>query len=107
MNVKDFDFFNPKINVGSVYKISEFMCEPTNPYQQTIDNKISLRFGKIIKFEPASTTSIPYHYFRFVSYNQLESRVPKQDESGKMQYPILTCHVLILKFYEVDKILKL
>jgi hypothetical protein len=90
MNVKEIDYFDPKIKVGCVYRISEFMCEPTNPYQQTINNRTSLKFGKITKFDAITAPDIPYHYFSFVSYNQLQSRVPKEDETGKIQYPILT-----------------
>ena len=107
MNIRDIDFFNPKIKVGSVYRISEFMCEPTNPYQQTIDNKTSIRFGRITKFEPTTTTDIPHHYFNFVSYNQLQSRVPREDASGRMEYPILTGHVYLISFYQFNRILKL
>ena len=90
MNVKEIDYFDPKIKVGCTYRISEFMCEPTNPYQQTIDNKTSLKFGKITKFDAITVPGIPYHYFNFVSYNQLQSRIPKEDDTGKIQYPILT-----------------
>jgi hypothetical protein len=90
MDIRDFDYFNPKIKIGSVYRISEFMCQPTNPYQQTLDNKTSLRFGKVTKFDLTTVTDIPHHYFRFVSYNQLHTRIAKEDATGKMQYPILT-----------------
>lgn len=90
MNVKEIEYFDPKITVGSVYKISDFMCETTNPYQQTIDNPTCLRFGKITKFVSITAPEIPYHYFKFVSYNQLQFKVPRQDASGKMEYPILT-----------------
>ena len=93
MNIRDMDFFNPKIKLGSVYRISEFMCEPTNRYQQTIDNRTSIRFGKITKFEPIAETEIPHHYFNFVSHNQLHSRVPAENASGQMEYPILTGHL--------------
>ena len=106
MNIRDIDYFNPKINVGSVYRISEFMCEPTSPYQQTISNQTSLRFGKITKFELTLTTTIPHHYFEFASYNQLQSRVPREDATGKMQYPILTGHILSITPVTSDKLLK-
>ena len=84
------NFFDPKIRLGSVYRISDFMCEPTDPYQQTIDNKTSIRFGRITKFEPSTATDIPYHYFNFTSYNQLQSRIPRENAYGQMEYPILT-----------------
>ena len=90
MNIKEFEYFNSKLNLGSVYRISDFMCEPTSTYQQTIDNRTSLRFGRITKFDISTATDIPHHYFRFVSYTQLSSRVPEQNAQGQMQYPILT-----------------
>ena len=43
MNVREVDYFSPKIKLGSVYIISDFLCEPTSSYQQTINNKTSLR----------------------------------------------------------------
>ena len=98
MNVKEITHFDPKIRLGCTYRISDFMCEPTNPYQQTLENKTSLKFGKITKFDEITAPQIPHHYFRFVAYNQLQSRIPRQDATGKMHYPILTGHVLSLNF---------
>ena len=95
MNVKEIDYFDPKIKLGSVYRISDFMCQPTDPYQQTIENRTSLRFGKITKFNPITTAGIPHHYFKFVSYNQLQSKIPKEDETGKTRYPVLTGNLLL------------
>ena len=67
MNVREIDYSSPKIKLGSVYRISEFLCEPTNGYQQTINNKTSLRFGRAIKFDAIDNENIPHHYFDFVS----------------------------------------
>ncbi|GJS39356.1 nucleic acid-binding, OB-fold protein [Tanacetum coccineum] len=36
------------------------------------------------------TDAFPRHLFHFVSYNQLESRLPKLDETSKMRHLILT-----------------
>ena len=63
MNVKEIDYFSPKIKLVSVYRISDFMCEPTNPYQQTISNRTSLRFGRATKFDAIEAPNIPHHYF--------------------------------------------
>ena len=98
MNVKEIDYFDPKIKLGSVYRISDFMCQPTDPYQQTIENKTSLRFGKITKFNPITAPDIPHHYFKFVSYNQLQSKIPKEDKTGRTRYPVLTGQPLSIKF---------
>ncbi|GJR32462.1 nucleic acid-binding, OB-fold protein [Tanacetum coccineum] len=86
MNLKDIDFFNPKLQMGSAYRISNFICKPTRPYQQTLENKTSLGFGKYTTFNNISATTFPNHYFQFTSYNQLESKIPRPDENSKMQY---------------------
>ena len=99
MNVKEIAHFDPKIRLGCTYRISDFMCEPTNPYQQTLENKTSLKFGKITKFDEITAPQIPYHYFRFVAYNQLQFRLPKGDGSGKIEYPVLTGDILDLKIF--------
>ncbi|GJZ67944.1 DNA helicase [Tanacetum coccineum] len=61
-------------------------------YQQTLENQISLRFGKITVFEPLpwKESEFPYHHFKLISYYQLPSRVPYRDENSKLIYPILT-----------------
>ncbi|KAJ9567823.1 hypothetical protein OSB04_003789 [Centaurea solstitialis] len=92
MNLKDINYFNPKLQIGTAYRISNFICEPTSNYQQTLENKISLRFGKYTSFDtiPAAAATFPDHYFQFTSYSQLESKLPKADENNKMHYPTLT-----------------
>ncbi|GJY40370.1 DNA helicase [Tanacetum coccineum] len=79
-----------QLNIRSAYRISNFICEPTSSYQQTLENKTSLRFGKFTKFDNIPATTFPHHYFEFTSYNRLESKIPKPDNNNKMQYPILT-----------------
>ncbi|GKA49657.1 DNA helicase [Tanacetum coccineum] len=90
MNLKDIDYFNQILQIGSAYRISNFICEPTSSYQQALENKTSLRFGKFTKFDNIPATTFPRHYFEFTSYNRLESKIPKPDNNNKMQYPILT-----------------
>ncbi|GJU24125.1 DNA helicase [Tanacetum coccineum] len=93
MDVRNTEYFNPKLKLNTVYIISNFICENTNPYQQTLQNKISLRFGKITTFEVllGKESEFPNHHFELISYNQLPSRVPYEDEqTSKMVYPILS-----------------
>nr|GEY00268.1 hypothetical protein [Tanacetum cinerariifolium] len=92
-SVKDIDYFNAKLEVGLAYRISNFICEPTKAYQQTLDNKTSLRVGKYTSFDSISATTFPCHYFHFTSYNQLETKIPKPDKNNKMQYPVLTDYI--------------
>ncbi|GKD07816.1 nucleic acid-binding, OB-fold protein [Tanacetum coccineum] len=61
------------------------------PYQQTLENQITLRFGKIIVFPLSGKESeFPDHHFELISYHQLPSRVPYKDENSKLIYLILT-----------------
>ncbi|GJR49264.1 hypothetical protein Tco_1399785 [Tanacetum coccineum] len=93
MNLKDLDYFNPKLQIGTAYRISIFICEATRNYQQTLENKTSLRFRKYTTFDTIPETMFPNHYFEFISYNQLESKLPKPDENNEMHYPVLTNYI--------------
>lgn len=65
MNLKELDHFNQKLKIGQAYRITKFI------------------------FDTIPAATFPYHYFRFVAYNQLESCIPVEDENSKMQFPIL------------------
>ncbi|GJU55695.1 hypothetical protein Tco_1229409 [Tanacetum coccineum] len=93
MNLKDLDYFNPKLQIGTDYRISNFICEATSNYQQTLKNKTSLRFGKYTTFDTIPAATFPNHYFEFISYNQLESKLPKPDENNNMHYPVLIDYI--------------
>ncbi|GJS86168.1 DNA helicase [Tanacetum coccineum] len=92
MDINNTDYFNSLLRAGIVYKFPNFICEDTKPYLQTLENKVSLRFGKITSFEAlqGKEYEFPDHYFEFITYNQLASLVPYRDEDSKMIYPILT-----------------
>ena len=51
MAFTDMNYFTQVMEQDSAYKISNFLCEKTKPWQQTLSNPISLRFGKFTKFE--------------------------------------------------------
>ncbi|GJU57550.1 DNA helicase [Tanacetum coccineum] len=91
MDVNNIDYFDALLKPRTAYRISNFICEKTKPYQPTLENKISLRFGKITTFEvlEGKESEFPEHYFEFTAYNQLPLRVPYRDEDSKMIYPIL------------------
>ncbi|GJZ19909.1 DNA helicase, partial [Tanacetum coccineum] len=92
MDVNNIDYFNPLLKPQMVYRISNFICEKAKPFQQTLENHISLKFGKITSFEMliGKESEFPKHHFEFTPYNQLSSWVPYRDEDSKMIYPILT-----------------
>ncbi|GKC08323.1 DNA helicase, partial [Tanacetum coccineum] len=92
MDINNIDYFNPLLKPGTVYRFSNFIYETTNPYHQTLVNKVSLKFGKITRFDilTEKESEFPEHHFEFIAYNQLASKVPYQDENSKMIYPVLT-----------------
>ncbi|GKB66747.1 DNA helicase [Tanacetum coccineum] len=92
MDINNMDYFDPLFRLHTAYRISYFICKKTKPYHQTLENKISLRFGKITKFEVLTykESEFPKHHFECIPYNQLASRIPYRDENSKMIYPILT-----------------
>lgn len=77
MNFNDFQYFDNLLHQNPAYKISNFLCEPMKKWQKTLPNNITLRFGRFTKFENMSSDGFPDHYFRFISYNQLFRRLPK------------------------------
>ncbi|GJW41341.1 retrotransposon protein, putative, ty3-gypsy subclass [Tanacetum coccineum] len=83
MDINNTEYFNQLLKPGTVYRISNFICEDTKPYQQALENKISLKFGKITTFTilPGKESEFPDHHFEFIAYNQLASRVPYRDEN--------------------------
>ncbi|GKB01999.1 nucleic acid-binding, OB-fold protein [Tanacetum coccineum] len=92
MDINKIDYFSQLIQPHAAYKISDFICERTKPYQQTLQNQITLKFGKITVFEPlpGKESEFPDHHFELISYYQLPSRVPYRDENSKLIYPVLT-----------------
>ncbi|GKC77222.1 DNA helicase [Tanacetum coccineum] len=92
MDVNNTNYFNPLLQLQMVYGITNFICENTKSYLQTLENKISLKFEKITSFHalPKKQSEFPEHHFEFVAYNQLSSRVPYRDKNSKIVYPMLT-----------------
>ncbi|GJW49854.1 DNA helicase [Tanacetum coccineum] len=92
VDISNINYFNPLLKLNAVYRFSHFIYEKTKPYHQTLENPISLKFGKITTFEvlTGKESEFPKYHFEFIAYNQLASRVPYQDENSKTIYPILT-----------------
>ncbi|GKD58101.1 DNA helicase [Tanacetum coccineum] len=91
MDINNIDYFNPLLKPGTVYRFSNFICETTKPYHQTLENNVSLKFGKITRFDILTGKEFEFleHHFEFIAYNPLVSKVPYQDENSKMIYPVL------------------
>ncbi|GJV80974.1 nucleic acid-binding, OB-fold protein [Tanacetum coccineum] len=86
MDINNIDYFNPLFKPRTVYKFSNFICEITKPYHQTLENKVSLKFRKITRFNilmRKESEFLEYHC-EFIAYNQLASKVRYRDENSKM-----------------------
>nr|GFC64893.1 nucleic acid-binding, OB-fold protein [Tanacetum cinerariifolium] len=75
MGTDDIPYFESLLQEGSAYSITNFICMPTSNYQQTLEIKTTLKFGRMTHFDNIPADSFPKHYFNFVYYNQLDSKV--------------------------------
>ncbi|PWA47152.1 hypothetical protein CTI12_AA385830 [Artemisia annua] len=85
--------FTTTIIPGRAYRILGFTCIPTDNWQQTLENRTTLLFTRLTKFEPIPETGFPLHYFNFVAYNQLRYKVVDPLDKTKKEYPILTDYI--------------
>ncbi|GJS74057.1 nucleic acid-binding, OB-fold protein [Tanacetum coccineum] len=91
MDINNIDYFDPLLKPRVAYRFSSFICEKSKPYQQTLENEISLKFEKITKFETLTgkESEFPDHHFDFIAYNQLLSRITWDElDLSAMYYPL-------------------
>ncbi|KAD2804313.1 hypothetical protein E3N88_37690 [Mikania micrantha] len=74
------DDYEPDIEVHSCYKVTKYIVVDNKSYNPTLKHQASLKIGKKTYFEPFSDKDIPYHFFQFASYDDLDERMkpPKQ-----------------------------
>lgn len=90
MLANDVNYFKTFLFPGKTYRISRFTCIDTENWQQTLENKTSLKFTRFTKFDTIEDIGFPEHYFDFVAYNQLAYRaIDPKDRSKKIQ-PVLS-----------------
>ncbi|GKD98510.1 nucleic acid-binding, OB-fold protein [Tanacetum coccineum] len=75
MDAKDIKYFDQLLELGSAYRITGFSCEHTSIWERTLENPISLAFGKFISVQEIPNANFPEHYFNFASYNELPARL--------------------------------
>ena len=93
MQASEINHFKRIVIVGKTYRVSGFTCIPTDNWQQTLQNPVSLSFTKVTDFYIIEDEGFPKHYFDFISYNQLPSRVINPlDRTPKLQ-PVLTGNI--------------
>ncbi|GJV71206.1 DNA helicase [Tanacetum coccineum] len=79
MDLKDTDHFDELLQLNNAYRISRFTCTPTKKWQQTLDNKTTLNFGRYTSIEPIPNDCFPEHYFKFIAYNEVHDKADNND----------------------------
>lgn len=90
MDASDINYFTNFLIPGKTYRISRFTCIDTENWQQTLENKTSLKFTRFTKFDAIQDVGFPEHYFDFIAYNQLPYRVIDPKDKSKKPHPVLT-----------------
>ena len=87
MEAPEINYFKGILIPGKTYRIYGFTCVPTKNWQQTLQNRVSLSFTG---FDVIEDGGFPKHYFDFISYKQLSSRVIDPLDKTKKPQPVLT-----------------
>ncbi|PWA13618.1 Retrotransposon-like protein [Artemisia annua] len=94
MEPDEINYFKGILIPGKTYRIYGFTCVPTENWQQTLQNNISLSFTTATGFDVIEDEGFPKHYFDFISYNQLPARVIDPFDKTKKPQPVLTgCYI--------------
>ena len=93
MEASEIKQFSMILIPGKAYRISGFTCIPTDNWQQTLENKTSLSFTRFTKLGEIPADGFPDHYFNFIAYNRLPSRVIDPEDKSRREYPILTGNI--------------
>ncbi|PWA94502.1 nucleic acid-binding, OB-fold protein [Artemisia annua] len=94
-DLKEEERFERDLQVNCVYRIEGFGFEKTDSWGKTLDNDITLCFGKHTHVQLLKDEDFPYHYFNFAAYNELGGRLEKKN-------PILTDYIGYV--HNVDKV---
>ncbi|GJZ06172.1 DNA helicase [Tanacetum coccineum] len=79
MSLKDTKYFDQLLQLNNAYMILRFSCIESKKWQQTVDNKTTLNFGRYTSIEPIPNDSFPEHYFKFKAYNEVQSKADVKD----------------------------
>ncbi|PWA59297.1 nucleic acid-binding, OB-fold protein [Artemisia annua] len=85
-DLKEKERFQHDLQINCVYRIQGFGFEKTDSWGKTLDNDMTLCFGKHTQIDPLKDNDYPYHYFSFAAYNELGGRLEKKN-------PILTDYI--------------
>ncbi|PWA92201.1 nucleic acid-binding, OB-fold protein [Artemisia annua] len=93
MEAAEINYFKGILIPGKTYRIYGFTCVPTENWQQTLQNNISLSFTTATGFDVIEDDGFPKHYFNFISYNQLPARVIDPFDKTRKPQPVLTDYI--------------
>ena len=71
--------FDSKLQVNGCYRIQSYGCKKTDKWQRTLENDITLLFGKYTKVTEIQDTGFPAYYFNFAAYNQVGYRADSRE----------------------------
>ena len=72
-----------KLQLNACYRIQGYSAKKTDNCQRTLDNKMTLLFGRYTQAAPIQDSGFPKHYFNFAAYNEVCHRADTRE-------PILT-----------------
>ena len=81
--MKEKERFERDLQINCVYRIQGFGFQKTDGWGKTLDNDMTLCFGKHTQTDLLQDDDYPYHYFKFAAYNELGGRLERKN-------PILT-----------------
>ncbi|PWA97527.1 nucleic acid-binding, OB-fold protein [Artemisia annua] len=79
-----------RLQLDMCYRIQGYGCKRTDNWQRTLENKITLLFGRFTQAAPIQDEGFPSHYFNFAAYNEVCRRADTRE-------PILTDYVGIIR----------
>ncbi|PWA53203.1 hypothetical protein CTI12_AA447140 [Artemisia annua] len=79
VDLKEKERLEHDLQTNCVYRIQGFGFEKTDSWGKTLDNDITLCFGKHSQIDLLNDDSYPYHYFNFAAYNELGNRLEKNN----------------------------
>ncbi|PWA81779.1 hypothetical protein CTI12_AA184660 [Artemisia annua] len=97
LDLKEKERFEHDLQLNCVYRIKGFGFEKTDGWGKTLDNDMTLCFGKHTQIDLLKDDDYPYHYFNFAAYNELGGRLEKKN-------PILTDYIGYI--HNVEKVKK-
>ncbi|PWA73350.1 DNA binding protein [Artemisia annua] len=79
-----------RLQVDGCYRIQGYGCKRTDNWQRTLDNKVTLLFGRYTQAAPIQDEGFPKHYFNFAAYNEVCQRADTRE-------PILTDYIGMIR----------